>query len=321
MVPANPFEIAGRIIPPGKRERILIPVASLYIQAPIELVVIIVNGEKPGPRLLVSAAIHGDEINGIFIIREILQKVEPAQLRGTLITVPVVNGFGVIHQSRYLPDRRDLNRSFPGSSKGSLAACLAHIFMKEIVHKATHLIDLHTAAIHRNNYPQIRANLEDAKTHRLANAFGAPIMIHANLRDGSLRQAANLMGIPSLLYEAGEALRYNRDCIEIGTKGVLNVMQSLHMIPPSAHPHTHPKESFKSKWIRATKSGFFVSEVKLGEIVKKDQRIGTILLRLHHEFFQETEIELHSPHRGMVIGLTQNPLVYKGDALAHIAKL
>lgn len=221
--------IAESAIAPGKRRRLDIPVSRLPTQTSISLPVIVLNGQKPGPRLWLSAAIHGDEINGVEIIRQVLEKIQPKQLQGTLLAVPVVNVFGFIEQSRYLPDRRDLNRSFPGANNGSLASRLAYLFMKEIVNNSTHGIDLHTAASPRINLPQIRANLEDEHTQLFAKAFGAPLMIHATTRDGSLRQAASQKGIPILLYEAGEALRFDGEAIRIGVEGIMRVMEYLGM--------------------------------------------------------------------------------------------
>ena len=206
MTQANDLiKIAGEEIKPGQVKQLEIPVARLPTQTLISLPVSVINGVKAGAKLWVNAAIHGDEINGVEIIRQVVSQVNPHQLQGTLIAVPIVNVFGFIEQSRYLPDRRDLNRCFPGSENGSLASRLANLFMREIVNKCTHGIDIHTAAIHRTNLPQIRANLENEETFRCAQAFASPVMIQSNTRDGSLRQAVSNKGIPILLYEAGEA--------------------------------------------------------------------------------------------------------------------
>ena len=177
----QPLEIAGIIIEPGTRQTVEIPVASLYTHTRIGLPAYVIHGKKPGPCLFVSAAIHGDEINGVEIIRRLCMKKALKDLRGTLIAIPVVNMFGLLQHSRYLPDRRDLNRSFPGSSKGSLAARLAHIFMETIVRKCDYGIDLHTGAIHRSNLPQIRAKLDDDETQRLAKSFGVPVIINSDV--------------------------------------------------------------------------------------------------------------------------------------------
>lgn len=315
------LEIEGKRFAPGTRTRVTVPLAQLYVQTSLEMVVIVLQGMREGPRLLVSAAIHGDEINGIFSIRRILARVDPKKLVGTLLLVPIVNVFGVIHQTRYLPDRRDLNRSFPGSAKGSLASNLAHTFMNTLLCHATHLIDLHTAAIHRHNWPQVRANLDDPETRRIAKAFGAHVMIHANERDGSLRQASHQRGIPSLLYEGGAALRQNEDAVETGAQGVLSVMRALGMI--SKVPKGSQRKSLetrKSTWIRAAQSGFFSEQCRLGQKVKKDEIIGKVMLRLHPDFAPETELDVRAPFKGWVIGLTENPMVYKGEALIHLAK-
>jgi len=316
------FEIEGKTFAPGTMTRLTIPLAQLYIQTSLELIVVVLQGVEPGPRLMVSAAIHGDEINGIFSIKKILNAVDPKKLKGTLVLVPIVNIFGVIHQTRYLPDRRDLNRCFPGAAKGSLASNLAHTFMKKIVRHVTHMVDLHTAAIHRNNWPQIRANLDDPETLRLARAFGAPLIIHSNERDGSLRQAGTSKGIPRLLFEGGAALRRNPDSVEAGATGTLRVMKALGMYEPKiTAPAKKCLESRKSTWVRAEKSGFFAPEVEFGQRVKEGESMGQVILRLHTDFGSEHELPVTSPFDGVAIGITENPMVYQGDALIHVAKL
>ena len=311
----NTVEIAAEKIAPGKRHRIELPVARLPTQTMLSLPITVVNGLESGPRLWLSAAIHGDEINGVEIIRQVLEAIDPKKLRGTLIAVPIVNVFGFIEQSRYLPDRRDLNRCFPGAASGSLAARLAHLFMSEVVNNSTHGIDLHTGAIHRTNLPQIRANLKDEETYNCAKAFGAPIMVHSSTRDGSLRQAATTRGIPLLLYEAGEALRFDRLAIKVGVEGILRVMEALDMsaFPFSSTP-VIPVEVSQTKWVRASRSGLFRIQVSLGETVEKKQVLGII-----SDAMGETNIKVRSNIRGIAIGYTQNPLVNQGDAIVHLA--
>ena len=314
----GPFSIGGRTIPPGTMDRVLIPIAPLYTQVSIDLAAVIVHGRLPGRRLWVSAGIHGDEILGIHVIRRLLRALDPARLTGTVVAVPFVNSFGLVQQTRYLPDRRDLNRSFPGSSKGSLTARLAHAFMNEIVARCTHGIDLHTAGLHRDNLPQVRANLDHPATRRMAEAFGAPVMIHANLRDGSLRQEATSRGIPTLLYEAGEALRYDAGVVRAGLDGVLGVMKSLEMIE-EAPPARETLVSRRTSWVRAPRSGFLVTRADLGERVKKGDRLATIHTRIHHQFFKKTRAVVRAHRSGLIIGISRNPLVYVGDPVVHIA--
>jgi uncharacterized protein len=315
MKPDRSIEIAGSVIEPGKRQRLEIPVANLPTQTPISLPVIVVNGKNAGPILWLSAAIHGDEINGVEIIRQVLDKIKPKKLCGTLIAVPIVNVFGFIEQSRYLPDRRDLNRSFPGSPNGSLASRLAYLFMTEIVSRCTHGIDLHTAAIPRINLPQIRANLKDEETYRFAKVFGAPAIVHSATRDGSLRQAATKKGIPILLYEAGEALRFDAQAIQIGVDGILRAMDYLEMYSLAvAAPEVETVEVFETKWIRASRSGIFHLSVKLGDRVEKKQLLGIIT-----DAFGETSTKVRASETGIAIGHTQNPLVNQGDGVVHLA--
>ncbi len=310
-------EIAGVAISPGIQKYFEIPVARLPTQTQISIPVTVLNGTQPGARLWLSAAIHGDELNGVEIIRQVLTQVSPQNLHGTLIAVPIVNVFGFIDQSRYLPDRRDLNRSFPGSSNGSLASRLANLFMQEIVNKSTHGIDLHTASHHRINLPQIRGNLNDPETFHCAEAFGAPAMIHATTHDGSLREAATKKGIPILLYEAGEAQRFDPEAIRVGVEGILRVMNRLSMTTSSLPPPQSPSLKIQNtRWIRAIRSGILRLEVKLGETVKRKQVLGTI----SDAFGQNTGV-VRATVNGLVIGHTQNPLVNQGDGIFHLAIL
>jgi len=313
----NTFEIAKEIIAPGKLQRIELPVSRLATQTLVSLPVTIINGLEPGPKLWLSAAIHGDEINGVEIIAQILNRINPLKLRGTIIAVSIVNVFGFIEQSRYLPDRRDLNRSFPGSENGSLASQLANLFMREIVERSTHGIDLHTAAVHRINLPQIRANLKDKTTYHCAKAFGAPVMMHASTRDGSLRHAATKKGIPVLLYEAGEALRFDSLAIQMGVEGILRVMNCLDMYHDDlVKIHHNSWETKKNRWIRASCGGIFHLEVTLGDKVMKRQELGFIT-----NAFGEKRVAIRANVDGMIISHIQNPLVNQGDAIIHLAMI
>lgn len=310
--------INGTSVAPGTRLTIDLPVGRLYTHTPMTMPVHVVRGKAPGPRLFVSAAIHGDEINGVEIIRRLLKLPALKRIRGTLIAVPIVNVHGLIHHSRYLPDRRDLNRSFPGSETGSLAARLASLFMHEIVANSSHGIDIHTGAIHRSNLPQLRANLDEPETERLARAFEVPVMISANLRDGSLREAAAEVGIPMLLYEAGEALRFDEVAIRAGVKGITNVMRELDMLPPSrsrSRQSISPVIARSSTWVRAQESGILRALVPLGGRVKKGTLLGVVA-----DPFGETEKQILANFSGIVIGRTNLPLVNEGDALYHIAR-
>jgi len=309
--------ICGRSIEPRTRATIDLPVPQLYTHTPLMLKVRVVRGRRDGPRLFVCAAVHGDELNGVEIIRRLLRLPALKRLRGTLIAIPIVNVYGVLHQSRYLPDRRDLNRSFPGSGRGSLTAKVADRFMSDIVANCTHGIDLHTAANHRDNLPQIRGDLDDAETLELARSFGVPVLLNAATRDGSLRAAAAALGIRTLLYEAGEPLRFNEGAIRPGVKGIVNVMRKLGMLPPSRRRRagTEPVVARSSAWVRAPESGMFRSAKPLGARVEKGEPIGKIA-----DPFGEAEMTVTAEHSGLVIGRTQLPIVHQGDALFHVAR-
>jgi predicted deacylase len=314
---AEALRINGESIAPGTSTTLELPLPHLYTRTPMTMPVHVRRGKRPGPCLFVCAAVHGDELNGVEIIRRLMKRRVLARIRGTVIAVPIVNVYGVIDRSRYLPDRRDLNRSFPGSGRGSLAARLADLFMNEIVAQCTHGVDLHTGALHRGNLPQVRGKLDDEETLRLARLFGVPVLINADLRDGSLREAAAARGIPMLLYEAGEALRFDELSIRAGVQGILNVMRGLDLLPPSRsrkRPSREPFVARSSSWVRAPASGIFRGIVSLGAHVKKDELLGTVA-----EPVGDTESEVRASHGGIVIGRSNLPLVLEGEALFHIA--
>lgn len=313
------FEIGGEKIAPGDRRMVNLPVANLYTNAPVNLPVIVLHGRKPGPTLFVSAALHGDEIIGVEIIRRLLKLPRLSEISGTLLAVPIVNVPAFLIQSRYLPDRRDLNRSFPGSETGSLAARLAHLFLNAIVGRCDFGIDLHTGAIHRPNLPQIRADLSHPDNLRLAKAFGAPLLLNSSPTEGTLREYTTRKGIPVLLYESSEALRFDETCIRIGVIGVQNVMHAVDMLPPPDELLVRGAEPIMAKsatWCRAPASGIFRSQVKLGQQVIRGQVLGVV-----GDPWGETENIVLSPCDGLVIGRLNLPLVYEGDALFHLARI
>ncbi len=312
-----PLTIGGESVAPGERRAIELPLSRVFSHIDFNMPVQVVRGRRPGPVLCVSAGVHGDELNGVEIVRRLMKQSALGRIRGTLIAVPVVNVFGFLQQTRYLPDRRDLNRSFPGSETGSLAARLAHLFMTEVVEHCDYGIDLHTGAIHRTNLPQIRATLDDERTVGLAKAFGAPVIIDARVRDGSLRAALHERGIPMLLYEAGEALRFDEVSIRAGVRGVISVMRELGMLPKTrSRRRAEPTTALDSSWVRAPDSGIFRSRVRLGARVRKGDTLGTVVSP-----FGEPEAAIRSHLTGIVIGMSQIPLLNEGDAAFHIAQV
>ena len=312
-----PFVIQGQSVAAGHRAVIDFGLPKLNSHTRLSMPVHVVHGKRDGPRLFVCAAVHGDELNGVEIVRRLLEAKALKRLVGTLVAIPVVNVYGLIHHSRYLPDRRDLNRTFPGHPTGSLTARVANLFVDEIVRHCTHGIDLHTGAIHRTNLPQIRANLDDPETERLAQAFGVPVLLNSTLRDGSLREAAAELGIPMLLYEAGEGLRFDEVCIRAGLLGVLNVMRALGMIQSVGQRarRTAPFLARSSSWTRAPESGLLRTLVALGAIAQKGDVLGYI-----SDPYTGTQHPVHAHARGVVIGRVQIPSVHEGEALFHIAR-
>ncbi len=315
---AAPFIIARETIAAGSQADVSFPITTMATGTTSSLSVRVLHGAKPGPAVFVSAAIHGDEIIGTAVIQRLAQALRPDALSGTVLLVPVANIFGFITHSRYLPDRRDLNRSFPGSAGGSLAGQLAHIFYREVVGRCTLGIDIHSAAIHRYNLPQIRIAAGNRRLIELAMAFGAPVIIESPLRDGSLRDQAHKRGVDMLLMEAGEALRFDRLSIETGVEGVTRVLAHMGMIEADDGLSAVgiPARANRSQWVRAPRGGVAQMVRESGDPVRK----GDLLARVSGLFGEESE-ELVSPVDGIIIGHATLPVVHQGDALFHIAAI
>lgn len=311
--------IGGHNIPPGKTIQIEMPVVRLYTDTDISMPVHVIRSRRDGPTIFISAAVHGDELNGIENIRRLINRKSMRLSKGTVIFVPMVNVYGVLNQSRYMHDRRDLNRCFPGSAKGSLAGIVANKFLSEIVKHCQYSIDLHTGAIHRSNLPQVRANLEDQETRGLAEIFGIPVLLNSNLRDGSLRESAVQSGTKILLYEAGQALRFDELSIRAGIRGIQNVLAHLGMINrktwrSSKKLTVSPFIANTSSWTRANASGIVNNRKNLGDKVKKGDRLASIGSPLG-EIFDS----VYASRSGIIIGKQNIPLVQEGDAMFHIA--
>ncbi|TMM54867.1 succinylglutamate desuccinylase/aspartoacylase family protein [Sulfitobacter sabulilitoris] len=313
-----PFDIAQRQFAPGTSGTAHLPVSILPDHTPVNLSVEVHHGRRDGPTMFVSAAVHGDEVIGVEIVRRLLRAPQLASLRGTLLVVPVVNSFGFLSRSRYLPDRRDLNRCFPGHLSGSLGARLAHIFLHDVVLRCDFGIDLHSAAIHRTNLPQIRVSPRDTTTHRMATAFGAPVILTSPLRDGSLRAEAAERGTPVVLYEAGEGLRFDEMAVRAGLAGILRVMHAQGMLPAKgiAPARMQPYICKSSTWLRAPAGGLLRTFRGEGETVEAGDLLATV-----SDPFGKVETDLLAPAAGLLIGRAILPVVNEGDAVFHLARI
>jgi predicted deacylase len=315
---AEAFVIAGQVIAPGTQADVAFPITTMATGATSSLRLRVLHGAAPGPCVFVSAAIHGDEIIGTAVVQRLAQSLRPEALSGTVMLVPVANIFGFITQSRYLPDRRDLNRSFPGSAGGSLAGQLAHIFTTEVMARCQLGIDIHSAAIGRYNLPQIRIATGNRRLVELAMAFGAPVIIESPLRDGSLRDLARSHGVDMLLMEAGEALRFDRLSIETGAAGVTRVLAHLGIIDADDGLSAVgiPARANRSVWVRAPRGGVIQMVRVSGDPVTKGEVLGHVT-----GLFGEDGEAMGSPIDGIVIGHATLPVVHQGDALFHIAAI
>ncbi|ETX30508.1 succinylglutamate desuccinylase/aspartoacylase family protein [Roseivivax isoporae] len=313
----TPFILGRTRIAPGARRTVDLPVSVLSDHTPVTLSAHVVHGRRPGPVMFVSAAIHGDEVIGVEIVRRLLRAAPLDRLAGTLIAVPIVNAFGFLNQSRYMPDRRDLNRSFPGHAQGSLAGRLADLFLTEIVARCDIGIDLHSAAVGRTNLPQIRLTPGNARLRALGAAFGAPVTLMSKVREGSLREAAEAAGVDLLLYEAGEGLRFDEVAARAGVAGILRVMQAAEMIGARGVPRARGASVHceRSTWVRAPSGGLLRTLKASGDYVTE----GTVL-GLVSDPFGDVEAEVRAPASGIIVGRTNLPVVNEGDALFHVAE-
>lgn len=318
MLQRKPFELAGQSIAAGEHKTVELPVGNTPDHRPVSLPVHVLHGRKPGPVVLVCAAVHGDEIIGVEIIRRLLRQSSLKQLRGTLLAVPIVNAFGFLSHSRYLPDRRDLNRFFPGNETGSLASQLAAIFLRQVVARVDLGIDLHSAAVHRTNLPQIRVSPDQPFAEKMAREFGAPVYLQSKVLEGSLREAAQEIGVDMLLYEAGEALRYDETAVRVGLRGIVRVLRAMSMLPAGRSRKTEVKTLFglRSSWTRATHGGLLRGFKTIGDVVEAGELLGVI-----SDPSGNWEDHINADEEGLIIGRTQLPLVHRGDALFHIASV
>lgn len=314
----TPFDFGGAAIAAGETQTVTLPVSTLPDHTPVGLQVAVHHGKRAGPTLCVSAAVHGDEVIGVEIVRRLLRAPQLEALRGTLLVVPVVNSYGFLSRSRYLPDRRDLNRCFPGHPSGSLGSRLAHIFLNDVVLRCDFGIDLHSAAIHRTNLPQVRISPSDPVTRAMAMDFGAPVVLTSALRDGSLRAVAGAEGVPILLYEAGEGLRFDEMAVRAGVAGILRVMRGRGMLPAKgiSKPKVAPYLCTASRWLRAPAGGLLRTFRAEGDTVAEGDVLASV-----SDPFGAVETDLIAPGPGILIGRAMLPVVNEGDAVFHLAQL
>ena len=306
--------IDGKKILPGEKVQINALIARLPTRTPINIPVFVARSKVDGPTLLVMAGMHGDETNGVAIVRDIIRKKYNIPKRGTIICIPVFNVFGYLEQSREFPDGRDLNRMFPGSKTGSLASQFAYKFTKDIMPLVDYVIDYHTGGAERENYPNVRCLLKEEKTLELAKVFGAPFIVQSKYIAKSIREAFKKKGKTILLFEGGKSLNLDQEVIDCGVEGALNVMKHLN-IQDGDIEHVYKAVTVtKSKWVRAAHSGMFQASVKNGAHVERRAVIGKIT-----DPYGKFEKNVLAPNDCYIFGLNTAPIVYKGDAIFHVS--
>ncbi len=308
------ISIAGKTIELGQRRDVEIPVSESYSGSAVVIPITVWRAPAPGPTLFVSAAVHGDELNGTGIVRELILAAPFELITGSLVLIPVVNMLGLDRHQRYLPDRRDLNRCFPGHPNGTPAARYAHAFFQSVVAQCDYGIDFHTAAVRRTNYPNIRADMENPAARRLARAFGCELIVSGKGPRGSLRRSACAAGCPTIILEAGEVWKIEPSVVGCGVRGVANVLIELGMIVGDWISPPYQAEIEETLWVRANVGGLLAFHIAPGDILKKGQAIAT-----NSNLLGKEKTTLASPVDGIVLGMTTLPVVTPGDPVCHIA--
>lgn len=310
---AEPLYLLGTTVAPGTTARLNWAATELFEGVPVSTPVLVVNGVEPGPTLCLTAAVHGDELNGIEMVRRVMHDVSAERLSGALIGVPIVNVQGFRRGSRYLPDRRDLNRYFPGNPNGSAAARIANSFFVNVISNCDALVDLHTGSFERANLPQIRADLRNPDIVTLTQGFGATVILHSTPGPGTLRYAATRAGIPTVTLEAGGPLQLEMTEVKHGVKGIETLISSLGMTKRSRLWGAPEPVYYRSSWVRANSGGILLSDVSLGSSIRRGDLLGTITDPMSNQ-----SIEVRSPYSGRVIGMARNQVVMPGFAAFHV---
>ncbi|MEM1090553.1 MAG: succinylglutamate desuccinylase/aspartoacylase family protein [Pseudomonadota bacterium] len=312
-VAGEPFELLGQQIPAGERRQLNWQIEATMGAVAIPTPILVAHGQRPGPVLCLTAAVHGDELNGVEVVRQILFDIKPTDLAGTVIGVPIVNASGYLRGSRYLPDRRDLNRFFPGSSSGSLASRFAKAVFDTIITRCSALVDMHTGSFQRINLPQLRADLTVKSVADFSRQFGAIAVLHGAGPKGSLRRAATDVGIPAVTLEAGEASRFNKSSVDASVEAIQSLLNRMSMAP-RFRLFGEPQPAFyDSVWVRANSGGILFSQIELGELVKKGQILGTVTDPIRND-----QTVLSAPFTGRILGMAVNQVVMPGFAAYHI---
>ena len=306
----------GESIPPGESHDVKLAVSESYSSMTVRIPIHIRRAKEDGPVVFVTAALHGDEINGTGAVRQLIQDESLRLLRGSVILVPVLNLPAFDRHSRYLPDRRDLNRSFPGSASGSLASRMARTIFEEIVSRCDYGIDLHTAAVRRTNYPNVRGDFSDPEIKRIAEAFGCEINIDGKGPKGAFRREACDAGCPTIIMEGGEIWKVEPRIVETAVRGIENILRHLDMLDGGIQNPDFQVTIRKSKWIRAEKGGFLQFHIKPGDIVEKDQPLATNTTLLGRE-----RSVLYAPFDAVVIGMTTLPATSPGEPVCNLGML
>lgn len=312
------IKICDAIIHPGESLSLAMPLPEIFSCAPLHMPIKVIHGKQKGPCVLITAAMHGDEINGTEIINRLLDLNLLKSLRGTVIAVPVLNVYGLLNRSRFLPNRRLLDHSFPGSERGHYAERVAHIISTTLLPLADYLIDLQTGLANHAKFPQVHVKLSESESLSLAKAFNSPVISDVETELGSLRAMADEANKPMLVYEAGEAKRFDEHAIKVGMRGIVNVLRKIKMLKESSKKQAAPKSFItkQNRWLHSPSSGIAYTKLRLGQHVKKGDELAVI----KDPFGASDDVVFKSTHEGVLVGKNNLPLVHEGEALFELAE-
>ena len=308
--------ICNEFIQPGEKANLALQMPDLYSCAPLYMPIKVIHGKNAGPCLLVFSTIDGNEMNGLEIVNRLIESLDGNSINGTIIAVPVMNIYGLTHFPKTMPSGNDLSECFPGKPDGNFGERIAHIFTHELIKKADYCIELDTGALNHNILPQVYCNFDNQKTKQLAKAFQAPVITNVSIEGNNFRQTTESLNIPLLVYQAGEAMRFDENAITLGVNGTINIMRSIDLLPKEEPiAEFSPVFSQDEGWIVSHRFGILRTYVELGQTIKKGEKLGTI----SDPFSADKGEHVKAPKEGIIVGINTTPLIHEGLSIFKIA--
>ncbi len=309
------FKICDTYVHPGEIAHLAMPLPEQYSCSPLYMPIKVIHGHQKGPTILILSVFKGTELNGLEIANRLVKSIKPEQISGTIIAIPVVNVYGLTHYPQNLPSGANLADCFPGDESGSYGQRMAHLITEEILKKSDYCIELQTGDLNHNILPQVYCDFKDNKAKALARIFKTPVITDVESTKSSLREVCEELQIPLLVYQAGEARRFDENVIDLGVSGIRNVLKQLNILPQDATKEVKTISSRDEEWMTAPKGGILHTDVNLGQIIEKNDLIGKIT----DPFSADVSEKIYSPQKGIIVGVNTSPLVHEGSPTFKLA--